>query len=1136
MRIKFKRLLLTVTALALVANMTFPVMAQNPTGAIRGTVTDPQGAVVTNAAVTVTNKATGETRQTNTGNDGIYAVENLLPGQYEVKIEAQNFATQVISALVQVGNTTTGDAALRIGAKGEIVEVQAEAPIIDKQNYKIDGVINRQKIDALPLNGRNFLQLALLEPGVGVSTSNVGNANNLFNVSIGGGPAALTRITVDGGSVLDPVTGGAAQNFSTETIQEFQISTFSFDLSTGVTSVGAVNIVSRTGTNDFHGNAFLFFRDHSISALPTFFRPNANFDPFFRRYQYGGAVGGPIKKDRAFFFGNVEKLKQDSAVSTFITGAGSLQAFSNTFTSPYDGILVNVRGDFKINDKNNIFTRYSLDKNDAFAPVESNRMPSNWRANSNLDHNIQAGLTTILSQNLVNDARFNYQRIENESNPPSEADCPSSNPACIGARGPQIRILSSNFVIGNHDQAPQARFLDRYQTRDDLNWQKGSHRIRFGAEWEHNYGTGLWDFFDPALIVLHDPRSVESTNLFTAGTIGSIPDAALPPAQKAGLIALLNIPIPATLRTGSTGLASVSDLLQLPLVLGLAGVGDPSQPPPFRTDIARKSERYRFYGQDSWLARPGFTFSYGLAYQYESNLANHDLTRPELLRAIVGDLGNAPKDKNNFAPSVGFAWDVKNDGKTVVRGGAGMYYDTVLFVTRLLERPLLGPAGDGRLSVPSAFFSNQTAFPAFPSLPGPLAQVTAIGRAINPALGTSLNFVGNLPGNVTLPTRFTGANFLSTLNTQVPALQNVLAAGAAQGFSSVQFVKAAALPATLLDPNLETPYSEQFTIGFQRQLPYNMAVSADFVMRKRLHIINGFSQGASGGANDLNKFNRTTANGGPVLPKCTAAQAANPTAICSNGPIPVIQSIDRNDYKALLVKVEKRFSNRFQFTASYALSALNGFFINEDLENWFGSRGNLGEDARHRFTFSGIANLPFGIQGSLIAVYSSRSPFNARVPGDVDINGDGTFGDTLPGLEINSLNRGTDKATLLGLINSYNVNIAKPRGLKPLIVPADFEFGDNFQSHDIRFAKEFRFKERFAVQGLVEVFNIFNVSNLAGFSTTLDTGNFVAPTDPNNNAITPPSTFSFGRPSLRAGQSFGTGGPRALQFGARFSF
>src|SRR5262245_1609606 len=189
---KFRLLLLALTLLTLAARTTFPVMAQNPTGSIRGTVTDQQGAVITDATVTATNKATGDTRKVSTGNDGIYAIENLLPGEYDVKIEAKGFATQNITSLVvQTGSTSTGDASLRAGGTGEVVDIVAEAPIIDKQNFKIDGVVTRQKIDALPLNGRNFLQLALLEPGVSVSVSYIGTANNLFTVSIGGANSEL---------------------------------------------------------------------------------------------------------------------------------------------------------------------------------------------------------------------------------------------------------------------------------------------------------------------------------------------------------------------------------------------------------------------------------------------------------------------------------------------------------------------------------------------------------------------------------------------------------------------------------------------------------------------------------------------------------------------------------------------------------------------------------------------------------------------------------------------------------------------------------------------------------------------------------------------------------------------------------
>lgn len=1106
---KFRLLLLAVALLTLAVRTTIPVLAQNPTGSIRGTVTDQQGAVILNATVTATSKATGDARKVSTGSDGIYAIENLLPGEYDVKVEATGFATQNITSLVvQTGSTTSGDASLRAGGAGEVVDVVAESPIIDKQNFKIDGVVTRQKIDALPLNGRNFLQLALLEPGVSVSVGNVGNANNLFNVSIGGANSALTRITVDGGSVLDPVTGGAAQNFSTESIQEFQISTFSFDLSTGVTSVGAVNIVSRTGTNDYHGNAFLFYRDHSFAALPTFFRPNKNFDPFFRRYQYGGSFGGPIKKDRAFFFSNFEELRQRSVVSVFHTGGPAFAALNTNFASPYDGYLLNLRGDVKISDKNNLFTRFSRDKNDAFAPNGTNRLPSNWRANRNRDNNLQAGLTTVLRQNIVNDARFNYQRINNTSDIPSESDCPSSNIGCIGSRGPQIQVNGSNIVIGNETSAPQNRILDRYQYRDDLNWQKGSHRIRVGAEWEHNYGKGSWDFFDPVLMVLHKPSDVEATNAFTAGTINGIPNSVIPAPVKAAIIAGLTIPIPASLRTGSTTTPTLDDILQLPLIAGAAGVGDKVQPPSFNQEIARQGNRYRFYAQDSWLMRPGFTLSYGAAYQFESNLLNHDLARPALLLPILGFIGKSPTDKNNIAPSLGFAWDVKNDGKTVIRGGAGLYYDTVLFVTRLLERPLIGPAGDGRQSVPTAFFRNTLAFPQL-GLTGGLAAF----NVINPSVGTSLDFLNNLPGNTTLPTKFTGANLLTMLSGQVPALQALLNAGAAQGFTGIQYTKTASLPGTLLDPNLVSPYSEQFSLGFQRQLPHNMALSVDFVDRKRVHITSDF-----GGAFDLEHFQRSAARGGRVLPRCTAAQVADPTAICANGQIQVFQSIDRNDYKAMLVKLDKRFSNRYQFTASYALSSLTGFATGEDLDALFKYHVPLGADSRHRFTFSGIANLKWGIQGSLIAVYASRGPFNANVSGTVDINGDGNGGDTLPGLKINDLGRGTGKEKLFLLVNQYNANVAVPSNglIASIVLPKKFDFGDNFQSEDLRFSKEIRFKERYAVQGIFEIFNVFNVSNLGGYSTTLNS--------------------NFGQATTRAGQQFGTGGPRAIQFAARFTF
>ncbi|HEV8486459.1 MAG TPA: TonB-dependent receptor [Blastocatellia bacterium] len=1094
---KFKYLLLTVTVLTLAARMTIPVGAQqSPTGSIRGTVTDPQGAVIQNASVTVTNKNNGSVTTISAGSDGIYSISTLPPGEYEVKIEAQGFATQLIRVTVQVGNTTSGDAQLRVGGKDEIVDVTSDAPLINRQDYKLDGVISRQKIDALPLNGRNFLQLAQLEPGVSVSTSNPGDANNLFNVSIGGASSANTRITVDGGSVLDYVTGGAAQNFSTETIQEFQISTFNFDLSTGVTSVGAVNIVSRTGGNQFHGAAFAFWRGDQFAAVPTL----QQGAPDFNRYQYGGSFGGPIKKDKALFFGNVEWLKQDSIFSTVSKGFLNINQFDANAKSPYDGFVANVRLDLPQLSKNNrMFARYSHDGNDTFAPVTGNTLPSYWRSNVNKDHNAQVGLTSAWAKK-VNDLRFNYQRIDNNSILPSASQCPSADPGCLGVGGPQLRVNGSTFIIGNNENAPQQRILDRYQFSDNLVWSKGAHNVRFGGEFEHDYGKGLWAFLDPALVVLHDPNTVLGVN----ATINSIPDALLPPSLKAAL----RIPIPAAFSTPGAKI-TVNDILQLPIAVAFVGIGDPSQPPPFNVNKARQSNRFRFYGQDSWQVKQNLTVHYGASYLFETNLFNHDLAKPPILKPLLGKLEPSGKDKNNIAPSVGFNWAVNN--KTVISGGAGIYYDTALFVTRLRERANIGPLGNGRVQVPGDFFQTNVDFvTGLPTLPGALAAF----NLINVRRGTPVNFT-------TIPTKFTGQNFLNLLASQSPIIQAQLQALGSSGLTGVDFFKTGS---DFLDPQNVTPYTEQFTIGVQRELPHNMSIKADFAFRQFMHTL--FQT-------DYNLTNRVASRGGPVIRKCVGAEAGNPAVQCSNGALSVFQSSGRGSYRALLVKLDKRVSSKYQFTAAYTLQQQIAFSTGEDLTDWFGNHSSVG--ARHRFVFSGIMDLPAGFQASLISVFSTRGPGNARVP--ADLNGDGTTSDTLPGLKLNSLGRGTSKAELRELVSAYNTNFAgktDARGaiIQPVFLPPTFEFGDSFQSHDVRLTKEFKFAERHSIQAIFEVFNLFNNANLGGFSGNLDQGTRNATT----GVLTQPLTFNFGQPTSRAGQAFGTGGPRAMQFGAKFSF
>src|SRR5439155_4848027 len=213
-----------------------------------------------------------------------------------VRVEHPGFTTQRETVRVEIGGTTTATFSLTLGATSQTIEVTGGAAIVNTTDSALGGIVNHDAIESLPLNGRSFLSMAMLEPGVAVSyasTSGAGNPNNFFQLSVNGAPQSMTVISFDGARVNDRVTGGTSQNFSSESVAEFQISTFNFDLSTGTVSAGAINVVSRTGTNQLHGSAFLFFRDHNMAAYPALRRDPFYPDPYFARKQYGFSLGGP---------------------------------------------------------------------------------------------------------------------------------------------------------------------------------------------------------------------------------------------------------------------------------------------------------------------------------------------------------------------------------------------------------------------------------------------------------------------------------------------------------------------------------------------------------------------------------------------------------------------------------------------------------------------------------------------------------------------------------------------------------------------------------------------------------------------------------------------------------------------------
>ena len=351
------------------------LIAQAPTGTITGTVTDESGAVVPNARISIVNKATEFSRAALANSEGFYSAPALLPGDYEVRCEMPGFRTLVVRVSVQAGGAATANLALEVGTNKEIVSVEAAAAQLEYERNAVDGVITRQQIQGLPLNGRSFLNLASLEPGVSVGIGSTSQYNSQFNVSILGADSGRTSYTVDGGNIRDSIEGGGpGMNFSQEVVQEFQLSSVNFDLSTGITAVGSVNVVTRSGSNDFHGSGYFYFRDHNMAAYPALKRNPFNPDPFFARRNPGFWIGGPIVKDKLFFFFNYEYQNQASAV-TAQPNLASFAPLAGTFLSPYKGEHLSARFDYRLNARNSMYARYSHDGNSSNGPRGSNFSP-----------------------------------------------------------------------------------------------------------------------------------------------------------------------------------------------------------------------------------------------------------------------------------------------------------------------------------------------------------------------------------------------------------------------------------------------------------------------------------------------------------------------------------------------------------------------------------------------------------------------------------------------------------------------------------------------------------------------------------------------------------------------------------------
>lgn len=617
------------------AGLSSVVAQQGASATLRGIVRDPNGAVVLGSRVSATQRDTGVKRETTTNADGLYVLSNLPPGSYEIRIQAAGFSDRVSATPValQVGQSVTLDASLEVGPLGESIDLVSEMPLVETSSSVVAGVVGQREMQSLPLNGRNYLELALLIPGNSPAPNFDPTKTNTVVISSAGQLGRGGNVTVDGADNNDDVVGGAVQNISQEAVQEFQIATNRFSAELGRSGSSVINVVTRSGTNEYHGSGSFFFRDRALQGLPATFDRTLGQSAPFDREQYAFAFGGPIKKNHAWFFGSFEYRNQDGAVLVGARDLASRSIKKGFATAPLNDLLSTERVDWQPNSQDRLTFRYSLQREDDIAPsslIRAIGSASERQASTNNTHSIFANYTRVLSPSSVNSFNFSFSHFFN-----------NIEPVTIG---PQLTFPS--IQDGASFRVPQGTKQRRLQFSDTLTMVRGNHTLKFGGEIQRVRGD-----FDLRVFQQGRIEMIEDFPDFDRNGDGKVDDN--------------DLVFAVTLRSG---------VPTQPLLI----------PDASNTYVAG-------FVQDDWRIRPQLTLNLGLRYEIDTDVKNISRTNqlnPLILPFLHGTRG---KDKNNFGPRVGLNYATK-DGKMSFHAGYGIYYDRITLEIQSLERGLDGRA------------------------------------------------------------------------------------------------------------------------------------------------------------------------------------------------------------------------------------------------------------------------------------------------------------------------------------------------------------------------------------------------------------------------------------------------------------
>ncbi len=1187
----FKRLALVTLLVTCVLAASTVLLAQTTVsqGSIQGTITDPSGAVVGGAKITITHKATGQVISTTSTSSGTYNSGGLIPGDYVLRVEAKGFRTSERAFAVQVGVTSSGNTKLEVGEASQVVEVQASSIQVNTEQSTVQGVITGDQIDKLPVDGRNFLDLAQLEPGVQIQDGQAFDPTKAgySSISINGVFGRTPRIELDGVDISDETVGTTTQNVGMSSIQEFNISRSNLDLSTELTSAGAVNVTTRSGSNDIHGQAFYNFRgrDAGTAAFP------GSQVGYYQRNNFGGRVGGPIIKDKLFFFIDGERMKQDGLLPFVIPAPFS--QLTGGFLSPFRDTEVTGKLDWQATKDVHVFYRFTYNWNKSEA-----NFGYNYQAYSNRDNTPSDAVGVDWNKgSWSHSVRFGYLKFHNLIGDATQGasfydPIPSSELFFFDVG---LQLSGPNLL------APQQTFQSNKQIKYDGSKVYGSHVFRFGIGFNDINGGGFASFFGNA-------------PLLEAATF-----------------------------TGPVDPTMASQPTNYPLLGALLGNGQGffTEKPNFGYPAGgQRDHRFQFYLGDSWKMKPNFTWTYGLRYNRDTGRSDSDLSSipcsvvaaaiapcsgsTPLLDQFGAGLGNPVKQPNTqFGPQIGFAWDPTKKGKTVIRAGAGIYYENSIFNNTLFDRPAKLATG--------LFFADQGLSCAGPgvttfSIPGLAAPVNSIDGV---DLGSG---VCGQPLSVAAP-------LVVDLQKEYQAATKAQGPSANPNFVGNNLEISGLNGLSAFDPNFRNARSYQFNFGMQHEIWKGGVLTADYIRNVSTRFMITIDQNHVGDARflDVNAANTAIAN---TLAACGATSINGAIASCpglhatgganiddfagngldsgnlfGGGPASLsgaaFGGINRNvgagdfempegrsTYNALQMSYKQQLANpmpgftSMNLTIAYTLSRFVGDGGNDqffsatafDFNNPSYFTGPTSLDRTDQFKFG--LTMEVAHHGPRLSVIGNFGTANPSTPfllaqgapaletaGEIyrtDLTGDGTVSDIFPtnagqaAGKPGQFGRSLSPTGLANVINSWNSTVAgtlTPAGqslvganlfttaqlqelgaVKPFVnTPPSGATGNGvFREVSTTLAWPIKLTERFNIEPSFSAFNVFNLANFG-----IETGGLANQVTPFTPGSTAPAGSVNGtalgstRESLRTGTGsgiFSLGAARQVEWGIRLNF